>query len=264
MDYNLINNLRQQKPLIHHITNTVTINDCANITLNIGALPVMANALEEVEEMVQHAGALVLNIGTLTVDQIQAMLITGKKANELKIPVVLDPVGVGATALRTESVFKLLEEVRPTVIKGNAAEISILAGQPGQIKGVESIGEYTNIKVAAKTLAQKYACIVVVSGKEDIITDGTVVYFTANGDARMAQVVGTGCMAASVIGSFLGTKADVLEATIQALIAYEVAGELAAERPEIKGPGTYKAALLDEIFNLNDKLIKARAKVRKE
>jgi hydroxyethylthiazole kinase len=140
MKKELLKILREKKPLVHHITNVVTVNDCANITLAIGALPVMAHALEEVEEMVSAADALVLNIGTLTNEQVEAMIKAGKAANRFKVPVILDPVGAGATKLRTQSSKKILEEVKISVIKGNSAEISILAGKGGKIRGVESQG----------------------------------------------------------------------------------------------------------------------------
>lgn len=263
MNYNLIEKIRKEKPLVHHITNIVTINECANITLCTGALPVMANAPEEVAEMVEHAGALVINIGTLNREQIEAMYIAGTRANELNIPVVIDPVGVGATTLRTNTVINLLSKIKSAVIKGNPAEISILAGEGGIIKGVESVGEYSNIINTAKILAKNYNCTVVVSGKEDVVTNGNQTFLIANGHPLLGQVVGTGCMLASVIASFLGTKEDTLNATIQGLLAFEIAGELAAELDGVRGPGTFKLALLDELKNLKVETIEKRAKVRK-
>ncbi|MBS3971189.1 MAG: hydroxyethylthiazole kinase, partial [Clostridia bacterium] len=159
MTNDLLKLVREKKPLVHHITNNVTVNDCANITLNTGGLPVMAYSLDEVHEMVRVAGALVLNIGTLNREQIKAMIKAGKAANEAGVPVIFDPVGVGATTLRTESALEILKEVRVDIIKGNKAEINILAGHGGQIKGVESVGEYNNMEAAAGSLAKKYQCI---------------------------------------------------------------------------------------------------------
>ena len=181
----LLARLREQKPLVHHITNDVTVSECANITLCMGGLPVMAYAPEEAAQMAAAAGALVLNIGTLSVGQVEAMITAGKSANQAGIPVVLDPVGAGATTLRTESAQRILREVKVTVIKGNKAEISILAGSGGQIRGVESVGEYSDIMETARSLARRENCIVVVTGPEDIITDGRRLWLAANGHPLM-------------------------------------------------------------------------------
>ena len=262
MKEQLLTRLRQQRPLVHHITNNVTVNECANITLCMGGLPVMAYAAEEVAQMASAAGALVLNIGTLSLEQVEAMIIAGKKANQEGIPVVLDPVGVGATDLRTESAGRILREVKVTVIKGNKAEVSILAGSGGQIKGVESVGEYSDIMQTAKTLARRENCIVVVTGPEDIITDGQKLLLVANGHPLMGSVVGTGCMTASVLGCFLAISKDRLEASAAAMAAFGLAGELAARSPVVLGPGTYKAALFDAASALTQEQLDAMQKIR--
>lgn len=259
----LLTKVRQQKPLVHHITNNVTVNDCANITLCTGGLPIMAYAPEEVAEMVQAASALVLNIGTLSTAQVEAMLIAGRRANEAGIPVVLDPVGVGATALRSDSASRILAEIRLAVIKGNKAEISILAGAGGKIKGVESVGEYENIVDTAQALARRAKSIVVVTGKEDLITDGKNTFLVANGHPLMGAVVGTGCMTASVIGCFVGVEKDLLQASTAALAAFGVAGELAAQAPAVRGPGTYKAALFDAMASLSQEQLESCQKITK-
>jgi len=256
----LLTKIRTQKPLVHHITNVVTINDCANVTLCIGALPVMAHAPEEVEQMVSAARALVLNIGTLTVEQIDAMVLAGKKANELGIPVILDPVGVGATDLRTENANKILRDVKVSIVKGNSAEISILAGMGGQIRGVESVGEHENIKEVCKILAVKYNTVVAMTSKQDIVTDGKTVYLIDNGHYMMSKVVGTGCMAASVIGAFAAIEEDCVKAAAAALASFGIAGEMAASKGDM-GPGTFKVLFFDELSDLSEKIIKSRRKI---
>ncbi len=256
----LLTEVRTKKPLIHHITNMVTVSECANATLCIGALPVMAHAPEEVEQMVTAAGALVLNIGTLTQDQVKSMIIAGRKANEKGIPVILDPVGAGATDLRTDSANEILRQVRVSVIKGNRAEISILAGMGGQIKGVEAVGDYSDILNTCKALANKYGTTVAMTSKQDIVTDGETVYLIDNGHPFMGKVVGTGCMAASVIGAYAAVEGDTAKAAAAALATYGIAGEMAASRG-CSGPGTFKALFFDELHNLSEEVISERQKI---
>ncbi|MEW6622604.1 MAG: hydroxyethylthiazole kinase [Bacillota bacterium] len=261
MVVDLLRVIREKKPLIHHITNNVTVNDCANITLCTGALPVMAYSLDEAHEMVGMAGALVLNIGTLDKEQVKAMIKAAKTANEKGIPVVLDPVGVGATVLRTESAKEILNETKVDIIKGNQAEISILSGQGGIIKGVESIGDYDNIQGAASTLARMNNCVVVVSGAKDIVTDGSRLIRVANGHALMGQVVGTGCMAASVIGCFAAVHEDKLKASAAGLVVFGIAGEMAAEQEGVGGPGSFKIALFDCMSKIDYDKIESKIKL---
>lgn len=253
---NRFNQLRKSKPLIHHITNQVTINDCANITLAMGALPVMAHAREEVEEMVTMAGALVLNIGTLTPDQIEAMILAGQQANAKNIPVILDPVGVGATRLRTDSARAILHAVKVTVIKGNSAEIAILAGLQGEIKGVEAVGVTGDLAEGATRLANTYQTTVVVTGPRDLITNGQIWAYVDNGHPLMGTITGTGCMAASVIATFAAVERDPVLASLGALVCFGIAGELAAQRPETTGPASFKAAFFDSLYNLDEQTIR--------
>ncbi|MCK8823897.1 hydroxyethylthiazole kinase [Fuchsiella alkaliacetigena] len=257
----LLKKIEEEKPLVHHITNNVTVNDCANITLYWGGLPVMAYAKPEVEEMVAAASALVLNIGTLNRAQVEAMIAAGKKANQLGVPVIFDPVGVGATELRTQSALRILEEVKVTVIKGNQAEISILAGESGEIKGVESVGEYTEIVESAKKLAAVEETIVVVSGPEDIVSNGKEVYKVSNGHPRLGEVVGTGCMLGSTIGVFCGVSEDYLTATLNALAAFGIAGEKAEQK--VLGPASYKISFLDLISQMKELNLKKLKKITK-
>lgn len=260
----LLTRLREKKPLVHHITNMVTVNDCANVTLAIGALPVMAHALEEVEEMAGAAQAVVLNIGTLSRQQVDAMILAGKAANSLGIPVILDPVGAGATALRSRSAERILYEVRVAVIKGNSAEIGILAGKGGRIRGVESEEAAGDMVEAAAELAHRYGTVVAVSGAKDIITDGKRIAFVDNGHPMMGTITGTGCMLSSVIASFCGVEQDSFKAAVAAFVCFGLAGELAAARPETKGPASFKTAFFDEIYNLTEEKINSGKKITRQ
>ncbi|MBD3388019.1 MAG: hydroxyethylthiazole kinase [Candidatus Altiarchaeales archaeon] len=246
--YGILEKVREEKPLVHHLTNWVTIYDCANITRAFGALPVMAHAAEEVEEMVGIAGALVLNIGTLTPELVDSMIKAGKAANRKGIPVVLDAVGVGATRLRTDSALKILEEVKVTVLKGNYGEVGVLAGAEAEVKGVESMGVEGDPVELARGLAGQLGLTVAMTGKQDIISDGTTTYLVDNGTEMMGSIVGTGCMAASVIGAFTAVEKDAPKAAAAALSCYGIAGELASK--DSRGPGTYKERFYDEVYGL--------------
>lgn len=249
----ILKKIRQEKPLIHNITNMVAMNDTANIILAIGALPIMAHAQEEVGEMVKAAGALVLNIGTLTLEQIESMIIAGRVAKSLKIPIILDPVGAGATSLRTESALSLQEKVKINIVRGNFAEISILAGFKGNIKGVESVGSEKNSVEISCSLARKYNQVAIITGKKDIVTDGKRVVEIDNGSPMLRTITATGCMATSLIASFAAVCDDYVLASTGALVCFGLAGERATLKA--KGPGTFKANLFDEIYNLDKEII---------
>ena len=261
--YELLNKMRTEKPLIHHITNWVTIYDCANITRAIGALPVMAHALEESAEMVSIASALVLNIGTLTPDLVESMIHAGKAANQRKIPIVLDAVGAGATNLRTDSAHRIMKEVKIDIIKGNSAEIGTLAGSNAEVKGVEAMGVEGDLIEIGQTFAKDKNATVVMTGKQDIVSNGTDTYLINNGHEMMGSIVGTGCMAASVIGCFAAVEKDCALASTAALACFGIAGELAAKSDKSKGPGTYKEIFYDEIYNLDKEKIKNLEKIEK-
>jgi len=246
--------IRETKPLIHHITNWVTIYDCANMTRAFGALPVMAHAPEECADMTKISSALVLNIGTLTSEIIDSMLLSAAAANEKNIPVVLDAVGVGATKFRDEMAAKILASVHIDIIKGNYSEIAKLAGENEETKGVEATSINADPEKIAKAFAKAESCIVVMTGKEDIISDGNRTFIVKNGHELMGSIVGTGCMAASIIGSFASVNPDYCDASRDALCYFGVAGELAAEKSN--GPGRFKVNLYDEVFNLSDETIK--------
>lgn len=249
MIYELLEKIKEQKPLVHHLTNWVTIYDCANITRAIGALPVMAHAIEESADMASIASALVLNIGTLTPKLINSMISAGKSANKKNIPVVLDAVGVGATKLRDDKAFEILDNIKVSIIKGNSSEIAKLAGENVVTKGVEATQVESNLIEVAKKLAQNRDATIVITGKEDIIANKDKAFIVKNGHDMLGKFVGTGCMVASVIGSFAAVEKDYAKAVVSALVCFGIAGELAAK--ESKGPGSYKENFYDEIFNLD-------------
>ena len=255
-----LKNVREKRPLVHHITNYVTVNDCANITMCIGGAPVMADAIDEVEEMVRLAGALVLNIGTLNNGQVESMMKAGKMAERLSVPIVLDPVGVGATSMRTEVAKRLIAELKIAVLKGNAGEIGILAGTGGVVRGVDSIGSKGDPAVVAMDLARSIGGTVVISGATDVISDGKRTRLVDNGHAMMGTISGTGCMAASVIGAFVAANPDRVTAATAAMVSIGVAGEKAAMNAA--GPGSFKVALLDETAGLSPDEVARSAKVR--
>ena len=250
--------LRERKPLIHQITNYVVMNETANATLAIGALPVMAHAIEEVEEMASFAGALVLNIGTLSSHWIDAMLLAGKAANAAGAPVVLDPVGVGATSLRTDTARRILDEVDVAVLRGNPAETAALAGVEAEIRGVESIGASAEGAELARTAARTLGVVASVTGPVDYVSDGDRTLAITNGDSLLAAITGSGCMSSALTGCFVSV-ASPLDGAAYALAAFGIAGEDAAR--DAKGPGTFHANLYDALYNLEPKTLDARARI---
>ena len=253
--------LRQNRPLVHHITNYVTVNDCANVTLCIGASPVMSHALEEVEEMVSYAGALVLNIGTLDPYQAKSMLLAGRAANKLDIPVIVDPVGTGATRYRTDFMSHMIDELQISVIKGNAGEIGMLAGADARVNGVDSGDVKGDLGNIAQVFAKKTGITMVISGPTDIVSDGNQIITVENGHPMMGRISGTGCMLTSIIASFAAVERDMAEASVASLAAFGIAGERAAAKTP--GPGSFKTALFDHLSLLTPDELARNAKVRK-
>nr|WP_084777903.1 hydroxyethylthiazole kinase [Saccharibacillus sacchari] len=244
--------LRKERPLVHNITNTVVTNFTANGLLALGASPVMAYAREEVADMAKVAGALVLNIGTLTAELVEACIIAGKAANEAGVPVLLDPVGAGATPYRTESCLRILREVKVSIVRGNAAEIAHLAGEARAIKGVDAgdgSGE-ASVELAVRA-ADKLGTVVAVTGIEDVITDGKKGFIVTGGDELLTRVTGSGCLLTSVMGAFAAVEHDPLQAGVAALAWYGTAGEIAASAAEGRGPGSFQIALLDALADLS-------------
>jgi hydroxyethylthiazole kinase len=253
--------VREGKPLVHQITNYVVMNETANATLALGALPVMAHAAEEVEEMARIASSLVLNIGTLSEHWIGAMLLAGGAANARRIPVVLDPVGVGATTYRTETAKRILDLVDVTVLRGNPGEIATLVGADAEVRGVESISTGMEPAELAREAARRLGVIASVTGPVDHVSDGERVLAIANGHALLGTVTGTGCMSSAMTGCFLAGKPDEpLEAAAEALAAFGVAAEDAAV--DAGGPGTFHALLYDGLYALDPDSLDGRAHIQ--
>jgi hydroxyethylthiazole kinase len=237
----------------------VVMNETANATLALGALPVMAHAREEVEEMVGLASALVINIGTLSAPWVESMLAAGKAANAKGIPVALDPVGAGATRYRTETAKRLLDEVDVSVLRGNAGEIATLVGVQAEVRGVESIASGGDPAELARDAARAFGVVASVTGPVDHVSDGERTLSVANGHALLAAVTGTGCMATAITGCFLAANPSALAAAAEALAAFGLAGEDAAE--VAMGPGTFHAALYDALFGLTPDSLDERARI---
>jgi hydroxyethylthiazole kinase len=253
--------LRERKPLVHQITNYVVMNETANATLAIGALPVMAHAPQEVEEMVGLASSLVLNIGTLSDHWIEAMLLAGKAATARGIPVVLDPVGAGATSYRTETAQRILAEVGVTVLRGNQGEVATLVGTEAEVRGVESMATGLEPGALARGAGRQLGLVASVTGPIDHVSDGERTLDIANGDPLLATVTGTGCISSALTGCFLAAKPDEpLEAAAEALAALGVAAEDAAAGAD--GPGSFHARLYDALAALDPDTLDERARIR--
>lgn len=258
----LIETLRSASPLIHHITNYVTMNDCANATLAVGASPVMVSSPEEAPQMAALASALVLNMGTSDEAGIRAMLSAGRTAKDRGIPVVFDPVGAGATPYRQALSLRIMDEVRPDFVKGNAAELSFLGGLKSAQRGVDSL---ESAKAEALfTVASRYACVAVATGEADHVCDGKTLYLVRGGNPTLGRVCGTGCMSASVLASMAAVSPDAyLRAALSTCLAMKLAGE-AAERavsaasPDLApGLASFRVALMDNLSRMDDDALEA-------
>ena len=262
-------NVRTKSPLIHNITNYVTVNDCANMVLACGASPIMADDAAEVEDITTICGGLNINIGTLNSRTIESMLKAGKKANALGHPVVLDPVGAGASALRTEKAYRLLDEVRFTVIRGNISEIKTLALGSGTTKGVDAdVADAVtdaNLDSAVKFVkdfAAKSGAIVAVTGAIDLVSDGTACYVIRNGRPEMGKITGTGCQLSALTAAFItANPSQPLEAAAAAVCAMGLAGEIAHARlTPLDGNATYRNYIIDAIYNMTPAQLEEGAK----
>lgn len=254
-----IENVREKSPIVHNITNYVTVNDCANIVLACGASPIMADDKDEVEEITSICSALNINIGTLNSRTIEAMLLAGKKANRLGHPVVLDPVGAGASDLRTKTALRLLEEVKFSVIRGNISEIKTLAGNSGTTQGVDAnvadkvTDENLDSAVAlAKAFSKKTGAVIAITGAIDIVCDGEKAYIIRNGHPMMAAVTGTGCQLSAMTAAFVrANKEDILGAAAAAVCTMGLAGEIAHERLSTSdGNSSYRNYIIDAVYNM--------------
>lgn len=267
----LFENVKINPPLVHHITNYVTVNDCANVVLASGGSPLMADDIDEVEDIVSISGVLYINIGTLNKRTIESMIKAGKKANELGLPVILDPVGIGASNIRNVAVDRLTEEIDFSVIKGNMSEIKALytncknSGgvdvQEGDIIHNQNIDESIQ---SVKKVARKFNCVIAATGMIDIVTDGENVFLIRNGNAMMSRITGTGCMTGSVIGTYCGANKDnIIEATVMGIVVMGLSGEKAYEKVKLQseGTGSFRRYLIDGISLMNTDMMEVGAKI---
>ncbi len=251
----LLQKVRECKPIVHHMTNYVTVNDCANIVLALGGSPIMADEKKELHDIGKLSNALVLNIGTINDSLLEGMKIAAVNASERKIPIILDPVGAGASTYRTAAVDQLLSSINPTVIRGNLSEIKSVAHLSSHTSGVDSspVDEAQGISHAievAKQVAQDLNCVVAVSGKSDIITDGKQVVLVENGDVMLTRITGTGCMSTSMIATLCAISSSPFLASIVATAAMGIAGERASEK---RGMGTFHSELFNIIGSFDGK-----------
>lgn len=246
----LLKKVRESNPLVHNITNVVVTNFTANGLLALGASPVMAYAKEEVADMAKIAGALVLNIGTLDATAVDSMKLAGGSANAHQVPVVLDPVGAGATAYRTETAKALLSGLRIGILRGNAAEVASVVDRESTIKGVDAGTGSGDPAELARYAAGRLQTVVAITGKEDVVSNGSVTYVVRNGHAILTRVTGTGCLLSSVIGAFAAVEPDPVRASIAALVTYGVAAELAAASTAEQGPGSFQVEFLNRLANV--------------
>ncbi len=251
--------IRAGKPLIHNITNFVVMNSTANVLLAAGASPVMAHAINEVEEMAGFAGALVLNIGTLTDVWVESMVKAGRKCSELGTPIVLDPVGSGATGLRTSTAKRIIEETSVSIIRGNASEVLSLGNPDSKTRGVDSLHTVDEASDTAAALARELGTTLAITGPVDLITDGTRILRVANGHSLMPYVTGTGCAATALIGAFAAVDTDPVTATATALAYFGLAGEKAGQTAT--GPGSFMVNLLDALYTLTPDEVRAGCRI---
>lgn len=260
MNLSLIDTVRKINPLVHNMTNFVVANDTANGLLAIGASPFMSNAIEEVAEIQTFNHALVLNIGTIHDEQFKAMIQAGIAANQNQKPVVIDPVGAGATTYRKQVMSQLLDNVQPTLIRGNAGELACLAEIPWEAKGVDVGTGQVNVQLIAETVAKKCGCLVFISGETDVITDGSRTYLNHNGTPSFTQITGSGCLLSAICAAYLGalqepTHNELLDAVIVAGTVYSITGEIIAKDSPHTNVGTFRTALLDQLATINQTTI---------
>ena len=267
--FKLINKVKEINPLVLHYTNEVTINDCANITLALGASPLMSYSNEEVEEIISIVGSVVINIGTMNSDRLDLFLQAGRAANKFNKPVILDPVGVFATKTRTDFTNKLLNEIKFDVVKGNIAEIKFIGGLDVRGKGVDSFDDGEDISEVIKKVAKKLNCIVVATGKVDFISGGEDVIKIFNGTSKLKSVTGTGCMTGSLIGSYLGAYNGLqdrerenfkkIEAVAMGVLTMGVSGEL-ADKNNI-AIGSFKEELMNNVYEMSSNKLKEYGRI---
>lgn len=268
---NIFENTQRNPQLVHNITNYVTVNDCANILLAMGSSPIMADDIEEVEEITAICGALVINIGTLNSRTVESMIAAGKKANALGHPVVLDPVGAGASKLRTETTYRLLKEVEFSVIRGNISEIKTVYAGAGTTKGVDAdvkdavTAETLDSTAAlARELSDRTGAVIAITGAMDLIADSGKAYVVKNGHSDMSKITGTGCMLSAMTAAYAAANPDkILEAAVCAVASMGIAGELAARQVKNNqlGTGSLRAFIIDNISTMTGNTIETYAKI---
>ena len=256
--------VRQHNPLVHNITNTVVTNFTANGLLALGASPFMADAHEEVGDVAKIANSVLLNMGTLNPHIVESFLMAGKSANENNVPVVFDPVGAGATSYRTAVAQRVSQEIKLTVLRGNVAEVANVIGESWSIKGVDAGTGEGNIVQLAQKAAHKLGCIVVVTGVDDVITDGQTTYLASNGHPILTKITGSGCLLGSVIAAFLAvSEQHSIEAVTEAVAFFGVAAEIAADKTESFGPGSFQIEFLNQLALVSTESFQQRARIHK-
>lgn len=258
--------LRAANPLVHNITNYVTVNDCANALLAVGASPIMADDIGEAAEITALSSALVLNIGTLNRRTVASMIAAGKRANEAGIPVVFDPVGAGTSGLRNDVTREILEQVKVAVLRGNISEISFVAGLEASTKGVDaSVADSGHdAEAVAKAVAARLGCTAAITGAVDVISDGRRTARIHNGHPMLRLVTGTGCMTSALVGAFSGAVKDGFTAAVAGVACMGIAGEIAFEKAGQAGAGSFHIAILDALSQINSQIMQERAKLDEE
>ncbi|MFO7568563.1 MAG: hydroxyethylthiazole kinase [Smithellaceae bacterium] len=257
--YKSIEHIRAKTPLIHNITNYVVMNNTANALLAIGASPVMIHAQEEVADMAGMASALVINIGTISEPWVKGMFMAFSRAAREGVPVIIDPVGAGATPYRTRTVRDLIAAEQPAIIRGNASEIMALTDDALKTRGVDATAGSNEAVAAAQSISGSRNCVVCISGAVDYVVDRKEVVRIANGHPMMTKVTGLGCTASALCGAFAAVEKNPLLAAAKAMAVMGVAGEMAAEKSA--GPGSLQMHFLDMLYNLSEKDIQARLKI---
>lgn len=262
----LLSKVREEVPLVHCMTNYVTVNDVANALLAIGASPIMSDDCHDVEDIVSISKALVINIGTLNERTIASMILAGKRANALHIPVIFDPVGAGASAYRNEATKKIIEEVRLTVLRGNLSEISFVAGLEVSTKGVDSAEEDADkdAVAVAKAVAKQLNCTVAITGAVDTISDGEIVVQIRNGHPMLSKVTGTGCLTSGLVGAFVAVGGNPVYGAAAAIAATGMAGEIAYEKAGSAGTGSFHIAVIDALSHMCENTYMEMGKITKE
>lgn len=251
--------MRQERPLVHVVTNFVTMNDVANAVLALGARPVMAHALEEVSEITRAARALVLNLGTPSPERVNAMLRAARTAGAARVPIIFDPVGIGASKFRTRAASRILRAARVSIIRGNADEIATLAGSARKQSGVDASDAPFDRVETANRVAKKFKTVVALTGTTDFISDGARVVQIQNGHTWLEKISGAGDMVSALTGAFAAVEEDGWVATAGALVAFGIAAECAGEN--LRGLGTFRVSLFDALGNLDSQTIVRKAKL---